>query len=82
MALVNKLSTDSLFLMITLRTLLKTGYRIYSYLIYLFRLPVFFPSLFGLDPFILDTLKRNSNVVHIGASNGQERHLYKGTSKN
>ena len=77
MALVNKLSTDSLFLMFTLRPLLKTGYRIYSYLIYLFRLPVFFPSLFGLDPFILDTLKRNSKVVHIGASNGQERHLYK-----
>jgi len=62
--------------MISLRKLAKKGFRIYSKLIYLLRLPICFPVIFGLDPFILDILKRNSKVIHIGASIGQERYLY------
>lgn len=62
--------------MISLHKIVKKGYRIYSKLIYLFRLPIIFPVFFGLDPFILDIFKRNSKVIHIGASIGQERYLY------
>ena len=62
--------------MILFRKLLKKSYRIYTKTIYLLRLPIIFPVLFGLDPFILDIFKGNSKVIHIGASVGQERYLY------